>query len=105
MQVDIDLISGPRLDGTPPKPISTPTPNLTREASLAGQAGREGFVVSVDQEGRSGVVGFTRLLQFGLEEATMEAAREWKFEPAMQQGKRVAVRIPVFIEYKRPARQ
>lgn len=105
MQVDIDPTSGLRLEGTPPKPTSTPAPNLTWEALLAGQAGREDFVVFADQEGRSGVVGFTRLLQFELEEATMEAAREWKFEPGMQEGRRVAVRIPMFIGYKRPVQQ
>jgi protein TonB len=65
-----------------------------------GQTGRESFVLLVDEQGRPAVVGFTHLLQYGLEETTMEAVKNWKFEPAMKDGKPVAIRIPASIDYK-----
>lgn len=99
---DIDPVSGMGFDGTPPKAISTPAPDPSREAALVGQAGREGFVLLVDEEGKAGVVAFTHLLQYGLEETTIEAVKNWKFEPAMKDGKPVPVRIAMTIEYKRP---
>jgi hypothetical protein len=102
IEPDIDPTGGKQFDGTPPKAISTPSPDLSREAALVGQAGKEGFVALVDEQGRASVMGFTHLLQYGLEETTMEAVRSWKFQPAMKDGKPVAVRMAMEIEYKRP---
>jgi hypothetical protein len=102
LEVDVDPISGLGFSGTLPKTLSRVDPDLTREAELVGQAGRESFIVFVDEQGTPAVVGFTHLLQYGLEEATIEAVKKWKFEPALKDGKAVAVRIPMFIDYKRP---
>jgi hypothetical protein len=99
---DIDPATGTGFDGTPPRPISTPTPDLSREALLVGQAGRESFVLLVDADGKASVVAFTHLLQYGLEETTMDAVKQWKFEPAMKDGKPVPVRIAMDIHYKLP---
>lgn len=103
VQPDIDPISGLGFDGTPPKPVSTPIPDLSREAELVGQAGGESFVLLVDEQGKASVVAFTRLLQYGLEETTIDAVKDWKFQPAMKDGKPVAVRIAMDIDYKRPS--
>jgi Gram-negative bacterial TonB protein C-terminal len=100
--VDIGPNSGGGFKGTPPKLISNPIPSESREAQLVSQAGKESFVVYVDEEGRVAVVGFTHLLQYGLEEATIEAVKGWKFEPATQDGKPVAVRMAMSIDYKLP---
>jgi hypothetical protein len=102
LQVDVDPISGMGFTGTLPKARSRVDPDLTREAELVGQTGRESFVVFVDEHGSPAVVSFTHLLQYGLEEATIEAVKKWKFEPALKDGKAVAIRIPMFIDYKRP---
>jgi hypothetical protein len=72
---------------------------------LVGQAGRESFVVYVDETGGASVVGFTHLLQYGLEETTIEAVKGWKFEPASQDGKPVAVRMAMSIDYKLPSKK
>jgi hypothetical protein len=102
-QVDFDPASAMGgFDGTPPKALSTPKPELTREASLVGQSGKESFVLLVDEQGSAAVVGFTHPLQFGLEEATIEAVKTWKFAPAMKDGKPVALRIPMTIEFSKP---
>lgn len=103
--VDINSPSGAGFKGTPPKPISNPLPNESQEAQLVGQAGRESFVVYVDERGGASVVGFTHLLQYGLEETTIEAVKGWKFEPASQDGKPVAVRMAMSIDYKMPSKK
>ena len=102
MLPDIDPTTGAGFDGTPPKALSTPTPGMSREALLVGQVGRESFVVLVDAEGRANVLVFTRLLQYGLEETTIDAVKRWKFEPAMKDGKPTPIRIAMDVDYKRP---
>jgi outer membrane biosynthesis protein TonB len=48
-------------------------------------------------------LAFTRLLQYGLEETTIDAVKDWKFQPAVKDGKPVGIRIAMDIEYKRPS--
>jgi hypothetical protein len=100
VKVDIDPASGTGFKGTPPKPVSTPQPYLSHEASLVGQTGTENFIVLVDEQGRGSVDGFTNVLQYGLEEATMEAVKKWKFQPATLNGKPVPLRIAMNIKYR-----
>jgi hypothetical protein len=100
VQVDIDPASGAGFKGTPPKPLSTPQPPLSREAGLVGQAGVESFVVLVDEQGRASVDGFTKMLQYGLEETIMEAVKKWKFEPGTVDGKPVHLRMAMSITYQ-----
>jgi protein TonB len=101
---DIDPVTGQGFKGTPPKPRSTPGPALSKEADIVGQAGEEKFVILVDEQGKPSVEGFTHLLQYGLEEATIEAVRNWKYEPAMLDGKAVPLRIETQIDYRRGAK-
>jgi hypothetical protein len=99
-EADIDPVTGMGFPGRPPKAVAKPVPSESREAQLVGQSGRESFVVFVDDQGRAAVTGFTHLLQYGLEETTIEAVKDWKFEPAMKDGKPVPIRIPMSIDYK-----
>jgi hypothetical protein len=101
-EADIDPVTGMGFPGRPPKAVAKPMPSESREAQLVGQSGRESFVVFVDDQGRAAVIGFTHLLQYGLEETTIEAVKNWKFEPAMKDGKPVPIRIPMSIDYKLP---
>ncbi len=102
LRTDIDPVTGMGFSGTPPQPVEDPTPARSREATLVGQAGRESFIVYVDTQGRAAVLGFTHLLQYGLEETTIDAVKGWRFQPAVKDGKPVAVRIPMSIDYKLP---
>jgi hypothetical protein len=97
---DADPAAPAGFSGTLPKPISRPIPNMPREAQLVGQTGQESFIVLVDDRGNAAVVGFTHLLQYGLEETTIDAVKSWRFEPATKDGKPVTVRIPMSIDYK-----
>jgi len=105
VEMDIDPVTGHGFTGTAPKPVSKPLPALPKEAELVGQAGQESFVLYVDEEGKAAVVAFTHLLQYGVEEATIEAVKGWKFEPAMKDGKAVAIRIPMSIDLRLPPRK
>ena len=42
----------------------------------------------------------TRRLGMGLDEKAIEAVRKWKFEPAMKDGKPVAVQISVEVNFR-----
>lgn len=103
-RADFDPISGMGFNGTLPKAISRSDPAPSREAQLVGQAGRENFVVYVDEQGGAAVTGFTNLLHYGLEETTIAAVKGWKFQPAMKDGKAVAIRIPMYIDFKKVER-
>jgi hypothetical protein len=98
--VDVNPASGAGFKGTPAKPISSPMPGQSYEAELVGQTGQESFVVYVDEKGAASLVGFTHILQYGLEETTIDAVKGWKFEPATQDGKPVGVRMAMSINYK-----
>jgi len=100
VQVDVDPAAGAGFKGTPPKPLATPQPYLSVEAAIVGVTGVESFVLLVDEQGRATVEGFTTLQQYGLEEATMEAVKKWKFEPGILDGKPVPLRIAMNIDYK-----
>ncbi len=99
-ETDVDPISGAGFTGTLPKAVKRPAPDLPREAQLVGLNGREDFIVLVDEGGSAAVLGFTHLLQYGIEDATIEAVKSWKFQPAMKDGHPATVRIPMFIEFK-----
>jgi len=101
-ETDVDTAAGKSFNGTLPKLTSKATPSVSKEAELVGLAGKESFVLYVDAQGKAAVVGFTHLLQYGLEETTIDAVKGWTFEPAVQDGKPVAARIPMSIDYKLP---
>jgi len=101
--LDVNPAAGDSFKGTLPKVISNPIPPQSYEAELVVQTGQENFVVYVDETGGASVVGFTHILQYGLEETTIEAVKGWKFAPATQDGKPVAVRMAMSINYKAPA--
>ncbi len=102
-ETDVDPASGKGFDGTLPKVISRTDPAPSLEAELVGQAGREQFVVYVDEQGSAAVTGFTNPLQYGLEETTIAAVKTWKFQPAMKDGKAVGIHIPMYIDFKKTA--
>ena len=72
LNLDTDSGMDKGFKGTPPKAVSNSTPSVSKEAQMVGQAGKETFVVYVDEQGKGAVVAFTHLLQYGLEEATID---------------------------------
>ncbi len=98
-QFDVDMAAPAAFKGTLPKPVSGVDPKLSVEAQLVGQTGQESFVVYVDEKGNAAVTGFIKLLQYGLEETTIETVKSWKFQPAMKDGKPVPVRMVMYVRY------
>jgi TonB family protein len=55
--------------------------------------------VVVDSHGDPQNVHVVRALGMGLDEKALEAARKWKFKPAMLNGKPVPVRVNIEIRF------
>lgn len=78
--------------------LRTPAPAYPREALRNGHSGRVIAVVDVDAEGRPVDVRIEHSEPAGVFDAvTIAAVREWRFKPAMENGRAVAgtVRVPV----------
>ena len=54
----------------------------------------------VGPDGRPRDIKITRSLGLGLDEKAIEAVKQWKFEPAMKDGKAVAVQISVEVSFR-----
>jgi protein TonB len=82
-----------------PKPISTPQPAYADRAREAGIQGKVRVELTVDE---SGAVVNARVLEslgYGLDEAALEAAKTWRFEPATRCGKATATTFVVGIRF------
>jgi protein TonB len=82
-----------------PKPISTPQPAYADRAREAGIQGKVRVELTVDD---SGAVVSARVLEslgYGLDEAALEAAKTWRFEPATRCGKSTATTFVVGIRF------
>ena len=82
-----------------PKPIATPQPAYADRAREAGIQGKVRVELTVDE---SGAVVSARVLEslgYGLDEAALEAAKSWRFEPATRCGKTTATTFVVGIRF------
>lgn len=82
-----------------------PPPRYPKEAAQAGVTGEVILIVSVAADGSVTDVEVERARPDGVFDAgTVEAARQWKFTPAMEDGKAVPgrVRVPVTFELDLP---
>ncbi|HZI72487.1 MAG TPA: energy transducer TonB, partial [Gemmatimonadales bacterium] len=76
-----------------PRALSTPDPEYSEEARKAKYQGTVVLWLIVDQNGHPQQVRVARSLGMGLDQKAIEAVKQWKFEPAMKDGKPVAVQI------------
>lgn len=83
-----------------PRPISTPDPEYSEEARKAKYQGTCVLWLIVGPDGKPRDVRVTRSLGLGLDEKAIEAVRNWKFEPAMKDGRAVAVQINVEVSFR-----
>ena len=54
----------------------------------------------VDPNGHPQNIMVARSLGLGLDQKAMDAVRQWKFEPAMKDGRPVAVQINVEVNFR-----
>ena len=83
-----------------PKAIYAPDPEYSEEARKAKYQGTCVLWLIVGPDGRARDIKVARTLGLGLDEKAMEAVKTWKFEPAMKDGKPVAVQINVEVTFR-----
>ena len=83
-----------------PKAVYAPDPEYSEEARKAKYQGTCVLWLVVGPDGRPRDIRVARTLGLGLDEKAIEAVRTWKFEPAMKDGKPVAVQINVEVEFR-----
>jgi len=82
-----------------PTAISSPDPAYTEEARRAKKQGTCTLWLIVDSAGHPRDIRVQRGLGFGLDEKAVEAVKQWRFNPALKDGKPVDVQISVEVEF------
>lgn len=83
-----------------PVPIYTPEPEFSDEARRAKYQGLCMISVVVDAHGYPQDARVVRHLGMGLDERALAAVRQYRFKPARKDGKPVAVRITVEVNFR-----
>ena len=82
-----------------PTAISAPDPDYTEEARRAKKQGTCVLWLIVDSSGHPRDIRVVRGLGFGLDAKALEAVKQWKFQPALKDGRPVDVQISVQVEF------
>jgi protein TonB len=85
---------------SPPRALDTPDPDYSEEARKAKYQGTCVLWLIVDENGNPRDIKVARSLGMGLDQKAIEAVRRWKFEPAMKDGRPVAVQINVEVNFR-----
>jgi protein TonB len=83
-----------------PHAVSTPDPEYTEEARNAKTQGTCTLWLIVDTTGHPRDIRVVRGLGFGLDTKAMEAVKQWRFDPALKEGKPVNVQISVEVDFR-----
>jgi len=83
-----------------PKALYAPDPEYSEEARKAKYQGTCVLWLIVGPDGHPRDIKIARSLGLGLDEKAIEAVKQWKFEPAMKDGKPVAVQINVEVDFR-----
>jgi periplasmic protein TonB len=83
-----------------PQAISTPDPEYTEEARRAKTQGTCTLWLIVDALGHPRDIRVVRGLGSGLDAKAMEAVQQWRFDPALKDGKPVNVQISVEVAFR-----
>ena len=83
-----------------PQAIATPDPDYTEEARRAKTQGTCILWMIVDAAGRPRDIRVVRGLGYGLDTKAIEAVKQWRFQPALKDGKAVNVQISVEVAFR-----
>jgi len=83
-----------------PRALDTPDPEYSEEARKAKYQGTCLLWLIVGPDGRPHDIKVARALGMGLDQKAIEAVKNWKFQPAMKDGKPVAVQINVEVNFR-----
>ena len=84
----------------PPVPIYAPDPEFSEEARKAKFSGNVEVYLWVDEQGNPSHIKIARGVGMGLDEKAIEAVRQYKFKPAMQNGKPVKVDLYIEVNFQ-----
>ena len=87
-------------DVSPPKVLHRVEARYTREARANGIQGTVLIEVAVDETGKPDTVSVLSPIGFGLDSRAVEAVRQYKFKPALENGKPVLVELNVEVNFQ-----
>ena len=85
---------------TPPHPVFSPDPEYSKEARDAQLEGTCVLLVIVGTDGRVRDLKVVRSVGLGLDQKSMDAVKQWVFQPAMKDDKAVAIQIAVEVDFR-----
>ena len=83
-----------------PRAVFAPDPEYSEEARKAKYQGTCVLWVVVGPDGKTRDIRVARTLGLGLDEKAIEAVKVWRFEPAIKDGKPVAVQVNVEVTFR-----
>ena len=83
-----------------PRALETPDPEYSEEARKAKYQGVVVLWLIVGPDGKPRDIRVSRPLGMGLDQKAIEAVQRWRFEPAMKDGRPVAVQINVEVNFR-----
>jgi protein TonB len=83
-----------------PVVLFAPEPEFSEEARKEKVSGNVLVYLQVDRQGRPAHVRVLRGLGMGLDEKAIEAVRQYRFKPAMENGRPVAVEMEVDVNFQ-----
>lgn len=83
-----------------PRVIFAPEPDYSEEARKAKYQGTVILWMVVGSDGRPRQIRIARTLGMGLDEKAIQAVQTWRFEPALREGRPVAVQINVEVTFR-----
>lgn len=95
-----DLLSRPGPNIEPPKLDAKVEPRYTEEARIARHEGSVGLEIDIDADGVPRNVTVTQILGLGLDEQAIEAVRQWRFEPARRNQKKIPFRAQLEVSFR-----
>jgi TonB family protein len=82
-----------------PKAIYAPDPEYSEEARKVKHMGVVVLWLVVGPDGKPRDIRVARTLGLGLDEKAIEAVKNWRFEPALKDGKPVAVQVNIEVNF------
>jgi protein TonB len=86
----------------PPVPTHTPDPKFSKEASNVKFSGNVIVGLIVGRDGKPCNVHLVRgngIIMMGVDESAVKSVQHYKFKPAMQNGKPVAVNLKIEVNF------
>ena len=85
-----------------PVPIFKPEPEYSEEARAAKWQGAVLLQVVIDENGVPQNIFVVRALGLGLDQKAIEAVQQWRFKPALKDGKPVPVSASIEVNFRLP---